>query len=253
MCWIKQTKLVIQIPTQKLNRLSLFKQQRYFTYATTACLAYAYNRIFRVRQIIFRIYFHSYHRICVRGKFTENIKFSLISLPNVFAQHGYAQHSSVSMETSYGLGDCIRFPAGTQIFFSSSPRPHGSGATQPLPMQWVCWAWSGHSLKLSIQRRLVPRLGMRGASHPLLCTSSVLFKGVILKHRSTFAQGFFQGVKWPQREAENSPPSVPMLRVLTYRIIIIIMSVKLQNRPTIHYSGLYDLTTSYRVVYIKHT
>jgi hypothetical protein len=41
----------MQIHKQKLNRLLLFKQQWYFSCATTACLAD------RVRQIIVRIYF----------------------------------------------------------------------------------------------------------------------------------------------------------------------------------------------------
>jgi hypothetical protein len=37
-CWIKQTKLVKQIYTQKLKHLWLFKQQWYLSYDVTACL-----------------------------------------------------------------------------------------------------------------------------------------------------------------------------------------------------------------------
>jgi hypothetical protein len=52
------------VRTQKL-KLFAFSKQCHFSYATTVCLAAAYNRIVRVVHVFCFSYFHNYKRIRV--------------------------------------------------------------------------------------------------------------------------------------------------------------------------------------------
>jgi hypothetical protein len=62
-CWMKQTKLVIKICNQKLNRFNYLNISSMFRMLLQINSQTAYNQIIRFRQIAVRIYFHAYNRI----------------------------------------------------------------------------------------------------------------------------------------------------------------------------------------------